>query len=69
MAVTVVDIPFFCIAQNLVGFCRLLEIFFRLPIPRIPIRVTLHGKLAVALFDLIIRGASFHAQDLVVTTF
>jgi hypothetical protein len=37
-------------------------------ISRIPVRMMLHGELAIALFDLLFRGAFFHAQNFVVTT-
>ena len=64
MAVPVVDIPFFRVAQDLVGLGRLLELLLRFLVSRIPVRMVLHGELAIALFYLVFRGVSLHAQDL-----
>ena len=69
MSVPAVDLPFFRIAQDLVGLGRLLELLLRFFVSRIPVRMVLHGELAVALFYLVFRGVRLHAQDLVVITF
>ena len=61
MAVTVVNIALFGIAQDFVCLRCLFELFFRFLVPRISVRLLLHREPAIPLFDLLVRGVSFHA--------
>ena len=54
------------VAQDLIRLVDLLELFLRLLIAGVLIRMIFHGKLAVRRTDLIRAGFAFHAKDLVV---
>src|SRR5581483_9147205 len=49
------------IHQDAVRLSAFLELFFRLSIPRIAVRMVLHGQLAIGTLDLLLRGRTGHA--------
>ncbi len=61
MAVLVVGATLAAVRENLVGFLGFLEMFFRLGIVRIAVRMVLHRQLAVGFLDFIIRGVAVDA--------
>jgi len=66
--VTVLVIPasLVRIAQNFVGFGSFLEFLFSFLVAGVPVRMMLHGKLAIGLLDLILARSSLDAENLVV---
>ena len=58
LAVKVIDLAFFRIRQDLVGFRDAPEVPFRHLVPGVPIRVILQGQAPVGDFDLLRRGGA-----------
>ena len=65
MAVLIVARFFLRVGQHLVGLVDLLEVGFRLFIPRIQVGVILFRHLSIGFFDFILRGALLNPQHLV----
>src|SRR5579859_4715870 len=65
MAVTIVELAFLRIAQDVVGLGSLLELPFRFVIADVAIRVILHGQLAIGLLECFIVGLFGNSKDLV----
>ena len=57
------------IGQHLVGLVDLLELLLGLLVAGVHVRVILPGQLFVCFFDLVLAGALFNAQDLVIISF
>jgi hypothetical protein len=68
MAESIVQAAFLRIGEHRVGLGRLLERLLRLVISGIAVGMMLQRKLAVRALDLLIRGLTLDAQDLVVIT-
>ncbi len=69
VAVLVIALFFFGVAEHIVSFCGLLEPFFGLLIARIFIRMVFQRELAVSLFDFGFRGIASYAQHIVIVFF
>jgi hypothetical protein len=67
VAIAIIPLAFFGITQNMVGFGNLAKTDFRFGVSRIPVRMPLHGKLAVGGFDSILIHAAFQLKNLVIT--
>ena len=65
MAKSVVGGALFAVLQDLIGLIHVFEALFRYRVSRIAVRVVLHGKLSVGLFDLTIIGVATDAQRVV----
>ena len=57
------------VAKHLGGLVELLELLLALLVAGVQVGVVLLGELPVCLFDLVVRGALAHAQDLIVISF
>ena len=66
MAIPVVPLPLLLVGQHVVRLGRLLELLLGLGIIRIPVRMILHGFLAVRLFDLLLGGILIDSENVVV---
>jgi hypothetical protein len=66
VAVKIIKTPFFGIVQNFVSLGRFLELFFRLFVPGIAVRMVFQGELALLLLDLFRGGVPGHPQNAVV---
>jgi hypothetical protein len=66
MAEAVVASALVLISQHSIGFAAFFELFFRIWIVGIAIRMELHGKFPVRALDLNVGGRAGHAQDFVV---
>ena len=69
MAKLVVTLLLFRIAQNPVGFRRFLELFFRLLVTRIAVRMIFERQFAVRLLDFVCRSALGNPQHFVIISF
>ena len=69
MAVAVVHLALFGVRQNGVSLAALLELFFRVRIIRIAVRMVLQCKLAISALDLLISRPTLHTQNFVVISF
>ena len=69
VAVLIVGSPLLAVREDFVGFLGFLEVFFRLGIVRIAVRVMLHGQLAVGLLDFFFRGVAIDAENVVKVAF
>jgi hypothetical protein len=67
--VTVVNLTLTRIAENLVGLGYFLEPNLGLRIPDVPVRVVLHGQLAISLGDLHLSGSPNDPENLVIIPF
>jgi hypothetical protein len=54
------------VRKDAVGFARFLELFFRAFVPRIAIRMILHGELAIGALQLLLGAASAYGKDFVI---
>jgi hypothetical protein len=61
--------PLLGIGQDLVSLRDFLKLFLRLLVSRISVRVILQRQLPVSLFDLLLSGASTHAENFVIVLF
>src|SRR5262249_47570869 len=68
VAVLVIASALVGVHQHAVGLGALLELLFRLAVPRIAVGVVLHRQLTVGALDLLLGGRAGHAQDFVVVT-
>jgi hypothetical protein len=50
--------PLIGVVQNLVSFAGLFELFFRIGVIRVSVRVILHGEPAIGLLQLRLRGGA-----------
>ena len=66
MTVTVVELAFFGIAENVVGLGGFLEFGLRLAVADVAIGMILHGQLAIGPFERVLVGVSRHSQDIVI---
>ena len=57
------------IAENLVSFSCLLELFLSIPVTRILVRMIFQGLFAVGLLDLILCGTLADAKYFVIVSF
>eukprot|EP00052_Salpingoeca_macrocollata_P001509 m.25949 g.25949 ORF g.25949 m.25949 type:complete len:302 (-) comp11448_c0_seq1:10-915(-) len=64
-AVPVVGLAFVLVAQHLIRSSNVLKAVGGSGIASVLVRVILHGQLAVCLFDFLLCGTSWHAQDVV----
>src|SRR5262249_49705290 len=69
MSVLVIASALVRVHQHTVRLGALLELLFRLAVPRIAVGMVLHRQLAVGALDLLVGGRAGHAQDFVVVTF
>ena len=69
MTILVVSRALLPVGKDFVGFLDFLEVFFRLGIVRIAVRMVFHGQLAVGLFDLVIGSVTVDAKDVVKVAF
>src|SRR5581483_10121894 len=69
VAVTVVDLSFLVVAEDLVSLGDLLELLGRLAVARVAVGVMLEGELAIRLVDLVGGRLASESQDLVVIAF
>ena len=65
----VIHAALFRIGKDGISLAAFLELFFRIGIVRIAVRMKLHGQLAIGALDLLIAGAALHAQDFVIISF
>ena len=61
----VVELALLLVGEHLVGGRDLLELVLGLPVPGVHVGVVLLRELPVGLPDLVVRGASIHAKDVV----
>src|SRR5262249_140232 len=66
VAVRVVGLALVGLAEDLVGFLRLLELLLGVLVVRIAVRVELHRELAIGLLDVVLGRILVHAEDFVV---
>src|SRR5690606_1086008 len=66
VAVLVIELTLFLVVQDLESFRRFFESLLGLLVPRIAIRVMLHGELSVSAFDLADRRVPRDAQNFVI---
>jgi hypothetical protein len=66
VAELVVDVTFFWIPQNLVGFSCLFEPFFSLLIPRVSVRMVIKRQFTVCFLYLFVGGISVYTENLIV---
>ena len=66
LAVTVVELAFLRVAENLVGLRDLFELFGRFRVVRILVRMIFDGKFAIGPFDFDLFRSPFNPQDFVV---
>ena len=69
MPIAIISSTLAVVGQHLVGLFGLLEFFLSLLVPRIAIRVVLHGQLAVGLLEFVLRRVFGNAKNLVIVTF
>ena len=68
MAVLVIPGLLIGVRQDLIGLVDLLEVLLGILVAGIQVRMVLPGHFFICFFDLVLRGALGHAQDLVVIT-
>tara|TARA_Y100000991_G_scaffold202879_1_gene177080 strand:- start:815 stop:1300 length:486 start_codon:yes stop_codon:yes gene_type:complete len=69
VAILIVNLTLFLIAEYLVGFVRLFELCLCGGIPRIAIRMKFHGDTSISLFEVTAGDVSVNAQDFVIISF
>ena len=57
------------VGKHLVGFAHFLELFLRILVAGIPVRMVFHSRLAVGLFYFLGAGALLDTQHLIIITF